>query len=224
MGASIIIPTLNEEKLLPIVLRHLRKYEVIVVDGGSTDKTVEIAKNFGASVIVSNTNIPISRNIGSKLAHNEILIQLDADTILTEDLVSEIEKVMRDKRVSGGTFRLYPYDGSWYHTLFLTTAALVSKLFEKVPISCKPRVSGSIIFMRKSAFNRVGGYWENPVAEDQHMAKKLASVGKFVVITKKVVPTSARRWIKWGFFRAIAIMMVNSWMAVMFDKTLLKNW
>jgi glycosyltransferase involved in cell wall biosynthesis len=224
MGVSIIIPTLNEEKLLPIVLRHLRKYEVIVVDGGSKDKTVEIARKFGVLVIVSNKNVSISRNIGSKLARNEILIHLDADTILTEDLVSEVEKIMQDRRVSGGTFRLYPYDGSWYHTLFLTTAALVSKLFEKVPISCVPRVSGSIIFMRKNAFNSVGGYWETPVAEDQHMAKKLALVGRFVVITKKVVPTSARRWIKWGFFRAIAIMIINSWMAVMFNKTWLKNW
>jgi glycosyltransferase involved in cell wall biosynthesis len=65
MGVSIIIPTLNEERLLPIVLRHLRKYEVIVVDGGSKDRTVETAKNFGALVIVSNKNIPVSRNIGS---------------------------------------------------------------------------------------------------------------------------------------------------------------
>ncbi|MGQ9507206.1 MAG: hypothetical protein ACUVTB_05035 [Candidatus Bathycorpusculaceae bacterium] len=67
MGVSIIIPTLNGEKLLPIILRHLQNYEVIVVDG------------------------------------------------------------------------------------------------ERVPISCKPRVSGSIIFMRKNAFNSIGGYWENPV-------------------------------------------------------------
>ncbi|MGQ9529800.1 MAG: glycosyltransferase [Candidatus Bathycorpusculaceae bacterium] len=223
MSVSIIIPTLNEEKLLPHVLKHLRKYEVIVVDGGSKDRTVEIARNFGAKVIISNENIPISRNIGSRLAHNEILIQLDADTILTEDLISEIIKLMRDKRVSGGTFRLYPYDGAWYHVLFLTTTALVSKLFEKVPISCKPRVSGSIIFMRKSVFNRIGGYWENPVAEDQHIAKRLASVGKFVLINK-VIYTSARRWIKWGFFKAILIMTVNSWMAVMFNKTLLKTW
>jgi glycosyltransferase involved in cell wall biosynthesis len=225
LAVSIIIPTLNEQQYIPHVLKPLKKYDVIVVDGGSRDRTTDIAKRFGTRVILAKgTNIAEARNIGAKLAYGDIQIQLDADTFLTEEMVKEVEKIFEsDKNVVGGTFRLYPYDGSWYHALFLTLCAVVIRSLSFLPISSRPRVAGSVIFMRKEAYDRVGGYWNIPVAEDQRMASRLSKIGKFVLINK-VAYTSARRWIKWGFFKATAIMLINSWMAVMLDKTWSKKW
>ena len=83
MKVSVVIPTLNEEKNLPIVLKELEKMdcvdEIIVVDGYSKDKTVEIAKKFGCRVIYDNKGKGSALRKGMELAKNKIVISMDAD-------------------------------------------------------------------------------------------------------------------------------------------------
>ncbi|PIV12587.1 MAG: teichoic acid biosynthesis protein, partial [Candidatus Nealsonbacteria bacterium CG03_land_8_20_14_0_80_36_12] len=82
---SIIIPTLNEEKYLPSLLEEIKKqnfsdYEIIVADGGSEDKTVKIARNYGCKIVKG--GLPAKgRNEGAKIAEGDILLFMDADNI-----------------------------------------------------------------------------------------------------------------------------------------------
>ena len=89
---SIIIPTLNEEKYLPLLLESIKKqkdffdYEIIVADAGSKDKTLEIAKNYGC--ITVGGGLPSkARNEGAKITNGNTLLFLDADVILTNDFL-----------------------------------------------------------------------------------------------------------------------------------------
>jgi glycosyltransferase involved in cell wall biosynthesis len=100
MKISIVIPTLNEEALITKILEPLKGYEVIIVDGGSHDRTVSLAKKMGAKVIVAEgLNIPESRNLGSSLASGDLLIQLDADTFIDKDDIGLIESLMTESTV-----------------------------------------------------------------------------------------------------------------------------
>ena len=90
---SFIIPTLEEEKVIEKILKNLKEisaidYEIIVSDGGSKDKTVEIAKKYGVKVVENNSgqrqNIGIGRNEGAKAAAGEFLVFLDADIYIPE--------------------------------------------------------------------------------------------------------------------------------------------
>ena len=115
---SIIIPTLDEEKYLPILLSQIKKqsfsdYEIIVADGGSTDKTVEIAKSFDCKV--TNGGLPAKgRNEGAKIARGEIFLFLDSDNIylpekFLEKLIFEFEK----RNLGVASFPIYPA-GNWF--------------------------------------------------------------------------------------------------------------
>lgn len=224
MKVSIIIPTLNEEGLIAKILRPLKNYEVIFVDGGSRDGTVSLAKKLGARVVIAEgLNLPESRNFGSALASGDLLIQLDADTFLSEEIISQIESACSEPSVVGGTCRLYPYDGEWYHKAFFSFVYISLFTLRKVPIKIKPRLGGAIVFMRRNAFWKVGGYWTNPVCEDQYIAKMLSALGKFVYINKTVY-TSTRRLLKWGFIRGIFKQTWNSALLLFFNKTQMRVW
>ena len=96
---SIIIPALNEEKYLPILLSQIKKqnfsggkYEIIVADAGSKDKTVEIAKSYGCKVVPGGLP-PKARNEGAKKARGELFLFLDADVVLPEN---SLEKFLKE--------------------------------------------------------------------------------------------------------------------------------
>ncbi|MBI5677499.1 MAG: glycosyltransferase, partial [Planctomycetes bacterium] len=107
MKISVIIPTLNEEfhieKTLQRVTRQEGDYEVYVVDGGSIDNTVAIAKKY-ACVINSQLGRAIQMNTGAKLCTGDILLFLHADTLLPDNAFCEIRKRMSDTTVAGGSF------------------------------------------------------------------------------------------------------------------------
>jgi glycosyltransferase involved in cell wall biosynthesis len=224
MKVSVIIPTLNEEELIAKTLGPLRGYEVIVVDGGSRDRTVSLAKQLGARVVVAEgLNIPESRNLGSSLASGDLLIQLDADTFIDGEKVAAVESVLAEPDVVGGTFRLYPYDGEWYHKAFAAFVYIALLVMSRTPVRIKPRLGGAVVFMRRAAFEAIGKYWSNPVCEDQYIAKMLAGVGRFVYVNE-IVYTSARRLVKWGFLRGIFKQTLNSALVLLFGRTLMRSW
>ncbi len=119
---SIVIPTLNEEKNLSIVLESLPKdAEVIVVDGHSTDKTVEIAKKFGAKVLYDDVGKGSALRKGMRVAKNEIIITMDADCshkgseigLLIEGVNSGFDICMGSRFIQGGGTDDMP----WYRKL-----------------------------------------------------------------------------------------------------------
>ena len=107
MKISVIIPTLNEEshieKTLQSVIKQAGDYELFVVDGGSTDNTIAIAKRY-TSVIDSKRGRAIQMNAGASLCKGDILLFLHADTLLPDNAFRELRKRMRDDTVSGGSF------------------------------------------------------------------------------------------------------------------------
>ncbi len=104
---SIIIPTLNEEKVLKktieSVLIQPNKLEIIISDGGSTDNTLNIAKKY-AKIVNSKKGRGIQMNSGTKFANGDILLFLHADTILPKNATKKIKKILKDKTIIAGRF------------------------------------------------------------------------------------------------------------------------
>jgi len=217
-NVSIVIPTLNEEERIAETLKPVGKYEVILVDGGSKDKTVEIAERLGVKAFeCKGLNISQARNFGSFRSNGDILIQLDADTIIRNGAIKAIISSLKNPRVVGGTCRLFPYDGEWYHKLYYCFVNLCLFALSFIPSSARLLVNGSILF-------RVGGYWNNEVSDDQYISRCLANVGKFVFLNGITVYTSARRWKKLGFWKTIRIHLENFVCFFFMNRTKIQKW
>jgi glycosyltransferase involved in cell wall biosynthesis len=107
---SIVIPTLNEEKNLPIILTNLRKilngrrYEIIIADGYSTDRTIEIAKRYGAKVLFDNKGKGSAVKKGVSSAKYEIVVTMDADcSNLPDEIISFIKTINNGYDIAVGS-------------------------------------------------------------------------------------------------------------------------
>ena len=199
MKLSIIVPTLNEEKYLPILISQLKKqtfqdFEIIVSDGGSTDKTREIAQNFGCKVV--DGGLPAkARNEGAKVAKGELFLFLDADNIyLPEDFLEKAIDEFERRNLGVAGFPLY-VAGNFIDKIVYFLYNLWVKITQKFfPLAC------NVILTKREVFEKVGGFDEEVfVGEDHDFAQRAAKVSKFGFIEKagKVI-TSARRLEKEG--------------------------
>ena len=200
---SIIVPTLNEEKYIENCLKSIRnqdydgKYEIIVSDGGSKDKTVKIARKYADRVIVcERRGIGIQRNRGAKEAKGDILIFVDADTILLFDTISKLVKPFRKKKVVGSTCPILPLSPK-ARDYFLYW---IANQFVKSSIKLNtPQVFGGCCAYRKEAFEKVNGFNENlKTLEDLDLAERISKLGEIVLVEDTFVLTSPRRIKKWG--------------------------
>jgi glycosyltransferase involved in cell wall biosynthesis len=118
---SVIIPTRNEEKNLPVILRSLKadnfksKYELLVIDGKSRDKTVEIAKSFGARVVVQDKlGISNARNLGWQSAKGDILIFLEADHFVEPGFLAAVNDFFKkNKKTDAARYNIKPHQGNY---------------------------------------------------------------------------------------------------------------
>src|SRR5258708_535084 len=104
MKISAIIPTLNEERHLAKLISSIKKqagdFEIIVPDGGSTDRTVKIAQSGDATVVKSRAGRAVQMNAGAKCARGDVLLFLHADSLLPHGAFSAIEEKMKDRRMT----------------------------------------------------------------------------------------------------------------------------
>ena len=198
---SIIIPTLNEEKYLPLLLEHIKKqdfsdYEVIVADAGSKDQTVQIVKEYKHRV-VKGGSVAYGRNQGAKAARGELLLFIDADNIyLPDDFLSELVGEFKKKNCDIATFPLY-IDGNRMDKMAFKVYNWWAKKLQRF----KAYATNSMI-VKKEVFDRVGGFDESiTLAEDHDFARRASKIGKFRYIEIDPILVSARRMEKEGRIR-----------------------
>lgn len=214
---SIIIPTLNEEDFLQRTLAHLAVLnpppkEILIVDGGSQDHTLEIARQAGISPLVSEkAGRSIQMNLGAKAAKGDILCFVHADTLVPDDLALIIEKTLADPTIAGGGFislmsgqdktrwgvSLHNYLKTYYAPLIFRP-----QLFFK---GLRILFGDQVIFCRRSDFWNCGGFdVQLPIMEDADLCIKLLEYGR-IYLVDRVVQSSDRRVAKWGWLKANAI-------------------
>ncbi|GAC1650549.1 MAG: TIGR04283 family arsenosugar biosynthesis glycosyltransferase [Ktedonobacteraceae bacterium] len=203
MRFSIIMPVLNEEAvleqyLIPLTQQcTLHEYELLIVDGGSTDATVAIAERYGR-VIHSERGRASQMNCGAKAARGNILIFLHADTLLPERAFDAIEQALTSSRIVAGAFRVcFNCDKLPYKLVAFATnlRSRLSNIF----------TGDQAYFIRAESFRAIGGYPEQPLMEDLEIIARLCKIGK-VVLLPYYVTTSARRHEKIGLMRSVLFM------------------
>lgn len=209
MCLSVIIPALNEENFIRISLESAKKLnpiEIIVVDGGSIDKTKEIAEREGAQVIESPKGRGIQMNKGASLAKGEMLLFLHADANITNAESIKIERLING--YGGGFFKLEFDISSLSISIVEFFANLRSKLFQ-LPYG------DQAIFIRKDIFEKLGGFKEYPFLEDLDFVWRLRKVGKLKNIPFYVT-VSARRIQKGYPLSPIIVSLRNVFIAILF--------
>ena len=200
---SVIIPTLNEEKYIEKTLLSLKAqtikvpYEIIVVDSNSKDKTVEIARKYADKVIVTKRRgIAVGRNVGAKYARGEILVFVDADTVLLPNVLEKAYNEIKNRDVSLVSCPIVPMTPS----LLLHLMYRFYNQFSTSSIKFgRPQISGMFMVTKKSIFDAVSGFDEKlKILEDFDFSEKVSKFGKVKMITDTFVLTSPRRLEKWG--------------------------
>lgn len=211
MNLSVIVPTLNEEKLLPKLLRQLKsqlgvKLEIIVSDGGSTDKTVEIALKEGAKVITGEAGRSKQLNAGARFASYDMLLFIHADSQLHNDnlLKKALGKFKgRDNEKIAGHFPLrFDYSQEKYSRNFRYLEA-------KTKTNRRYTINGDQgMLIGKKYFWGLGGYDETlSVMEDQKIADQIFIGGQWLLLPGHL-QTSGRRFEIEGFHRRYVLMSI----------------
>lgn len=235
---SFVIPTLNEEKLLPAVLKQIcvkelkskYDYEVIVSDGGSSDKTVEVALKFADRVTVHSSanlqNIAEGRNRGAKLASGENLIFINADVLL-ENVDSFFCYVnsyfINSEFLAMTTFvRIFPTEEKFIDKLFHFCFNHYFYLLNFIGIGMG---RGECQVIRASVFNNLNGYREDIAAgEDFNMFVRIRKLGKILYASDLFVFESPRRFRKLGYINITSTWIKNGFSVLIRNKAISKIW
>ena len=199
---AIIVPVYNEAASVVETLAALQPYrakghQLIVVDGGSSDSTLERSAPLADEVIRSGKGRALQRNAGAKIADAEVLLFLHADTLLPD----RADTLLADALAKGkdwGRFDVSISGG-------LPGLRVVSTL-----MNVRSRLTGiatgdQAIFVRKSVFEQLGGFSEIPLMEDIELSTRLKKIG-WPACLKARVRTSGRRWEVDGLGRTIMLM------------------
>ena len=205
---SVIIPTLNEARLLPFTLEWIQQnstpHEVLVVDAGSSDGTRALAESAGCRTIDSPARHRARQmNLGARHAKGTVLLFLHADTRIPPTALGKVESALDQPRVLGGGFARR-FDSP---SLFLRLTCWLAE--------CRSRSAGWFlgdqgIFVRSSVFDILGGYRDMRLFEDLDFSRRLARLGRIVTLRPPVV-TSARRFAKYG---SLATTLSDFWLCL----------
>ena len=204
---SIVIPAHNEEKYLPATLKSLQKaiatadlkIEIIVVDDASTDRTSEIAREFGCRIVAAELrNIGAVRNAGAKVAVGQWLLFVDADTQVPAKTLQATIECLRSGAIGGGAMVDAERIESFPWTKRLMYHALVF-VWQRIG----RWAAGCYMFCRRDVFFEFGGFDEKYfAAEEYFFSRNLKRRGRFVLVTEPVV-TSTRKLASYSTWQLI---------------------
>jgi rSAM/selenodomain-associated transferase 2 len=206
---SIVMPALNEsariaESLQALAPLRRRGVEVIVVDGGSSDGTAALAEPWADRVLSSPRGRARQMNAGAAQARADALLFLHADTALPDAALHAIESALVDPHTHWGRFDVR-IDGR--PRLLRLVAWLMNLRSRRSGIA----TGDQAIFVRRSAFQRVGGFPDQPLMEDIELSRRLRRWSPPACLRVRVT-TSGRRWEQRGVWRTIALMWRLRWM------------
>ena len=233
---SIIIPTLNEEKILEKTLRSLRElhsipYEIIVSDGRSTDRTIEIAKKYADKVVVYEgtirQTIANGRNLGGNAARSEYLLFLDADMYIP-DINTFFEKALDDFRTRKlvaltAYLKVFPemanIPDKFLYWFFNRMFYILDNVFH-YGVSY-----GEFQMVRGDIYKKLGGYNERlAVAEDHEFFKRVSREGRVYIDPRLVVFHTSRRAHKVGWPKLLWSWWVNQASVMTRGKSVYSEW
>lgn len=234
---SIIIPTLNEEKLLPNLLDQLNDqrlkskfdYEVIISDGGSKDRTIEIAKRYTDKIVIHQEKrrqkISEGKNSGYKISNGEILVFICADCRIenTESFFEYISEFKKSKYLAATFwFDVFPEEKIWSDYIFHSFFNLLIKLLNLIGNGMG---RGECQVIKRNIFEQVGGYNEELTAgEDYDLYTRIRKLGKIDVNFKIKIFESPRRYRKFGYLRILLMWFRNSLRVFNIIKTQVEEW
>jgi len=240
MKYSIIIPTLNEEKLLLQLLeqigceekRKLYNYEIIISDGGSTDKTIEYATNLADKVILAKKsepqNIARGRNSGASVATGEILVFINADILLplkNDKFFHFLEDTFYESVFDAFTCKvsIFPQEQILSDVIF---HFIYNNYFRLLNILGVGMGRGECQVIRKEIFDKVGGYNVTLAAgEDFDLFRRIKNAGSKILYTFKIcVYESPRRFRKYGYLNVTLNWVKNGISVLVNNKSISKEW
>ena len=213
MKVTLLVPALDEAKALPALVEAFaaldpRPAEIMLVDGGSTDRTVDIAREAGWRVMHTARGRAVQINAGVEGARGEIVCVVHADTLPPADMVAVIEGTLSDRRIALASFT--PVIRGPDKTRWGTTVHNWAKTWY-APLLTRPHLflrgvrllfGDHAMFFRKADFMAVGGCTPgDAVMEEADLCVKLASKGRVRMVPRRVY-TSDRRIAEWGALRA----------------------
>lgn len=199
MDLSIIIPTYNEAKTLPRLLKAIRRqsaveYEVIVADAYSEDDTREIARRAGARVV--DGGMPaVGRNAGAAVAQSEHLLFLDADVMIKSGFLKDTLTEFKGRNLVAATCRVKPISRLSMDRALHNFVNLYIRLTQY----SDPNAPGYCIMAAKDVFDRINGFDESlKLAEDHDFVKRASEHGPFRVLLSAWIHVDVRRFDKEG--------------------------
>jgi len=207
-SVSVILPALNEEDAIPAAIRSARGAgadEVIVVDGGSADRTVETARPLADKVLCNPPGRAAQMNAGARASSGDILLFLHADTVLPPESIDEVRAAVRQEGSVGGAFSVrlsVSTSASAYRRAILK---ITGRMIGVRSALFKAYTGDQGIFARREAFEAAGGFPEVPLMEDVEFSRRLARIGKTCLLPARIT-SSGRRWEASGPLRTILLM------------------
>lgn len=200
MSISIIIPTYNEEESISDLLKHLKagissdpESEIIVVDGGSQDKTVQIVESLGVKCVISERKGRAAQmNVGAENAGGDILYFVHADSLPPSSFADDITESLEMGFQSG----CYRYKFDHYPTPLLRVNAYCTR-FDRIMV----RGGDQTLFITRSLYDELGGFREDfRIMEDYDLIQKIQKSANFRIIQKDAI-VSSRKYEDNGYFR-----------------------
>lgn len=189
-SASVVIPAFNEERYIEETLKSLKQsdypeklWEIIVVDNGSEDRTVELAQKYADKVLIlEQGNVGAVRNLGSKNSNSNILIFLDADCVIDKSWISRgisaITESSDHTHIYGGSYKVRA-NANWIERLWLLENPNHPRL--------QRDLLGGCIFIEKKTFNNIGGFNEQMTSgEDSELSARLREHGFTVKVKEEL--------------------------------------